>query len=236
MKKAVSYTIDAIQTHIHDHLEPGDRLPGEKELARQLDVSRSTVREALARLAEKGQVQRQWGVGTFVVESRPRTAFGMLSIRPGIPGLLATTGGTPSVHYFAYDERPADADLFPDFPNTPTFSVIRVFALDGVPVIAIRDRVVAEFEGGRRLNPAVLQAVDILVADMFAEVGVTFDLLDVQLRATELDKESRAIFDLALPEPVIETHAAGFDDQGRKILIASGIYRTRIVEFVLSVS
>lgn len=140
------------------------------------------------------------------------------------------------MHYFACDGRPPDADLFPDFPGAPTFSVIRVFALDGVPVIAIRERVVGEFEGGGRIDVAALQRVDVLLADILADVGVTFDVLDVQLRATDLDKESRAIFDLTLPEPVIEAHAVGFDDQGRKILIASGIYRTRIVELALSVS
>jgi len=42
------------------------RLPSEKELARQLGVSRTTVRTALAKLESEGLVTRRQGDGTFV--------------------------------------------------------------------------------------------------------------------------------------------------------------------------
>jgi DNA-binding FadR family transcriptional regulator len=44
----------------------GDRLPAERELARLLAASRTTVRAALERLAEGGLVSRRVGSGTFV--------------------------------------------------------------------------------------------------------------------------------------------------------------------------
>ena len=49
-------------------LRPGQRLPNEPELARQLDVGRSAVREALKTLELKGllEVRRGYGGGTFV--------------------------------------------------------------------------------------------------------------------------------------------------------------------------
>lgn len=47
-------------------LQPGDRLATERELAEQLVVSRSAVREALLRLQSAGLVERRQGSGTRV--------------------------------------------------------------------------------------------------------------------------------------------------------------------------
>lgn len=47
-------------------LRPGERLPPERELAAQLEVSRPSVREALQRLEAAGLVEARHGGGTFV--------------------------------------------------------------------------------------------------------------------------------------------------------------------------
>ncbi|OBT17298.1 transcriptional regulator PdhR [Vibrio sp. UCD-FRSSP16_10] len=49
-------------------LSPGQQLPPERELARQFDVSRPSVREAIQRLEAKGLLTRRQGGGTFVCE------------------------------------------------------------------------------------------------------------------------------------------------------------------------
>lgn len=48
-------------------LRPGDRLPGERELAAALAVGRPALREALRGLAEAGVVDIRHGVGAFLV-------------------------------------------------------------------------------------------------------------------------------------------------------------------------
>ena len=47
-------------------LKPGDKLPAERELARQLNVGRSTVREALKLLTLSGLLDSRPGDGTYV--------------------------------------------------------------------------------------------------------------------------------------------------------------------------
>jgi GntR family transcriptional regulator, L-lactate dehydrogenase operon regulator len=47
-------------------LKPGDRLPAERELAAELGVSRSTLREAIRQLASAGRLISRHGGGTFV--------------------------------------------------------------------------------------------------------------------------------------------------------------------------
>ena len=46
---------------------PGERLVAEPELARQLGVSRATLREAMRTFEGQGLIRRRQGVGTFVV-------------------------------------------------------------------------------------------------------------------------------------------------------------------------
>lgn len=218
---------------IEGRLAPGDRLPSEQELVRQLGVSRATVRDALARLAADGAIEKRWGIGTFVAHKR-RSGFGLLSLRPGIPGILATVGGTASVARFEYAEAPPAADLFPAFPDAPTLSMVRVFALDGVPLIAIRDRVVCEIDG-RRIDPEPLRSIDALVVDVLATAGIEFSWLEVELAAGELDHAGRALFGLAKPEPVIETRGVGFRPDSSRILVSRGTYRTNVVRLSLAV-
>jgi len=57
---------------VSGRLKPGDRLPTEQVLCRQLNISRSTVREALRVLEAEGWVEVRRGMGSFIVE-RPVT-------------------------------------------------------------------------------------------------------------------------------------------------------------------
>ena len=49
---------------------PGDKLPNELELAEELQVSRTTLREALRILSTRGLVEVRRGIGSFVTESK----------------------------------------------------------------------------------------------------------------------------------------------------------------------
>jgi GntR family transcriptional regulator, transcriptional repressor for pyruvate dehydrogenase complex len=67
-------TFEAVVTQIAEairngHLKQGDRLPSERLLAEQMEVSRPTLREAIAVLAKAGlvEVRPGSGGGTFVV-------------------------------------------------------------------------------------------------------------------------------------------------------------------------
>ncbi len=65
-------------------LEPGTRLPAERELCEQLGIARSTLRQALTALVQSGHLHavRGRGGGTFVATALPEVA-------PPTPALLA---------------------------------------------------------------------------------------------------------------------------------------------------
>jgi GntR family transcriptional regulator of arabinose operon len=61
-----TYIMNQIQQGIW---KPGDKLPSENELAEQFDVSRITVKNAMADIVEQGLIYRIQGKGTFIADS-----------------------------------------------------------------------------------------------------------------------------------------------------------------------
>jgi DNA-binding LacI/PurR family transcriptional regulator len=59
---------------------PGARLPAEVDLARQLGVSRGTVRQALTTLLAEGLLETRPGRGTFVVDGSTQRAAGLIGM------------------------------------------------------------------------------------------------------------------------------------------------------------
>ena len=60
-------TAEALRMRIADgHLQSGERLPTEKDMALQFGVSRTVVREAVAGLRADGLIEARHGVGVFV--------------------------------------------------------------------------------------------------------------------------------------------------------------------------
>lgn len=67
-------------------LQPGDRLPPERELAQQLNISRATLRSAIGYLAAMGVLKIRHGVGTFVADGPPeigQSSFSLMRVLHG---------------------------------------------------------------------------------------------------------------------------------------------------------
>ena len=67
MVRAADAIMDQVERLILEgKVRPGQKLPSERALAEEFDVSRPTVREAIQKLEARGLVQRRHGGGTFV--------------------------------------------------------------------------------------------------------------------------------------------------------------------------
>src|SRR5690349_21662533 len=74
--KADALAADIVVGHIRSrilrgHLRPGQRLAPERTLARQVGVSRASVRAGIGVLAAKGVLVTRHGAGTFVADGPP---------------------------------------------------------------------------------------------------------------------------------------------------------------------
>jgi len=92
-----AYVADAVADRIRvlverRGLQPGARLPAERELSNLLGVSRPTVREALSRLSEEGTMVTRRGSGTYLAPLNLRHVFEVrLQLEPFAASLAAQT-------------------------------------------------------------------------------------------------------------------------------------------------
>jgi GntR family transcriptional repressor for pyruvate dehydrogenase complex len=67
-------------------LQPGDKIPPERELARSLKISRASLRTGIGYLAAMGVMKIRHGVGTFVADGPPEFGKGSLSLMSALHG------------------------------------------------------------------------------------------------------------------------------------------------------
>jgi len=102
----VQRVIEYLRKKIMDgELPPETQLPNEPDLSTYLNISRSTVRSALAILEQGGFIQRRWGVGTFVTKNPP--TYNNLSLNSGTTQLIRSSGAEPGCAELFMTTRPA---------------------------------------------------------------------------------------------------------------------------------
>jgi GntR family transcriptional repressor for pyruvate dehydrogenase complex len=100
-KKPNSHRTMYVVNHIHSLIEngtlqPGDKIPPEREFARSLKISRASLRTGIGYLAAMGVMKVRHGVGTFVADGPPEFAKGSLRLI----GALVRAGVPAEMHIF----------------------------------------------------------------------------------------------------------------------------------------
>ena len=147
MEKKASDRV-SLSHRLHDELarvieatKPGDRLPTEPKLARQLGVSRATLREAMRTFETQGLLRRRQGVGTFVVRPQHVLDSG-LEVLESIEtlaersGLRVMPGELEIGHRFAREREARPLGLK---PGSSVTQVSRVILAEGHPVAYLLD-------------------------------------------------------------------------------------------------
>jgi GntR family transcriptional regulator len=121
---------------------PGERLPPEQELSAHLGISRGTLRTALRRLEESGEIVRRQGSGTYVGRAASTSLDEGLEKLVSYTELARQRGVTLEVGDLQVEERPLrpeTAELFGSDPEATATEVTRVLLMDGEPGAWMRD-------------------------------------------------------------------------------------------------
>jgi GntR family transcriptional regulator len=119
----------------------GQRLTSEPELAKQMGVSRATLREAMRTFETQGVIRRRQGSGTYVVGKVPVIDAG-LEVLESLDTMarrmnLAVTVGEMHVEQAEADKETADGLGVPE--KTRVTRIRRVMCADGRPVAYLLD-------------------------------------------------------------------------------------------------
>ena len=120
----------------------GQRLPSEPELAKQLGVSRATLREAMRAFETQGLIRRRQGSGTFVVVKMRGLLDNGLEVLESLETMAKRLGLEVSVSDLSVESLPADDDAATALgvpSGTPLTRVRRVVRADGRPVAYLVD-------------------------------------------------------------------------------------------------
>jgi GntR family transcriptional regulator len=131
---------ETILEAILEHKFEDDRLPSEDELAKMLNVSRTTIRTALHSLEQDGIITRRRAVGT-TVNRHVGPATLALQRLVGFDWLLQEKGYTPKIDV-SWKRGPAPAELAAVFhidPEEECCLTEKVFYADGEIAIYLRD-------------------------------------------------------------------------------------------------
>ncbi|MFD2443581.1 GntR family transcriptional regulator [Bacillus sp. CGMCC 1.16607] len=119
-----------------------EKLPSEFDLAKQLGVSRATLREALRILEEENVIIRRHGVGTFV-NSRPLFTSGIEQLN-SVTNMINQAGMKPGTIFLSSStEGPTEEDVrrFSCLPEEGIVLIERVRTANGDPVVYCIDKI-----------------------------------------------------------------------------------------------
>ena len=134
------------------NLGVGDRLPPQMVLAEQLNVSRTSLREALARLETEGLIRQMHGVGTFVADD-PQSIYSSADISLSMSEIIKVKGMEPGTSEVAVSHATADtvspkiAASLQVSGSDPLLCITRVRTADRVPFAYLIAYVVADLPG-----------------------------------------------------------------------------------------
>ena len=142
---------DALKKKIADGFwEIGQRLPSERDLADDYEVSRMTLRQAITLLVEEGILERRVGSGTYVASHRVQEKMrGTTSFTE----IVRSQGKTPSSQLISYQRKPANETEIEQLQLKASDYVVRMERVryaDNVPLVfevaSIPEKLIREFK------------------------------------------------------------------------------------------
>ncbi len=213
-------------------LPPGSPIPTERSLATEFDVSRTTVRQALAELTVEGRLLRVQGKGTFAAEPKVAQRLQLSSYTED----MIAQGRRPSSTLLDVSEIPAEAELARLLAVRAGAKVLRLHRLrlaDGEPMAMETTHLpLGRFRGLRRNVTDGGSLYKVLRERFGVEMGHAEETIETALAGPQEAELLGA--DVGLPMLLLSRHS--FDSAERPIEWVRSVYRGDRYKFVATLN
>ena len=217
------HLLDVLRT-----LPAGSSIPTERSLATDFDVSRTTVRQALAELTVEGRLVRVQGKGTFAAAPKVAQRLQLSSYTED----MRAQGRQPASRQLEITEQPAQQELATLLGTGASSTVLRLRRLriaDGEPMaIETTHLPLSRFRGLALELESGGSLYRVLRESFGVELGHADETIETALASPEEAELLGA--DVGLPMLLLSRHS--FDTDGRPVEWVRSIYRGDRYKFV----
>lgn len=216
---------DAIEHAIRaGDLEPGAGLPSERDLSKLLDLSRVTVRRAIAGLVEDGVLVQRHGAGTFVAGRIVKSISKLTSFSDD----LRARGLVPRSEFLEKslgEVTPEEAMALAVSPGTRVLRLRRIRYAGAAPLALERSVIPhAVLPDPAAVSTSLYEALD--------AVGCRPTRALQRLRAVAFDAEQARLLHVAPGSAGLFIERRSFLDDGRAVEFTCSLYRGDTYDFV----
>lgn len=227
---------NAIREQIHSgKLRQGTRLQSEVELARELGVSRQTLREATQHLTREGLLTIRHGAGTFVAES-PTQLSSALDTMTSMSALIKGHGGEPGVDGLKIRSIPATMEIATalDVPETSPVAEIFRLRLIGSKPLAIAYDYIALLDDSHWKLP-IIQTFDggSIYQFLGANFKKTLAFSEAALSAVEATRKHAELLRVKPGFPLLLMRETQFEVPNRPCLYSVIYHNSALVSFTM---
>ncbi|GAB6037892.1 GntR family transcriptional regulator [Fundidesulfovibrio butyratiphilus] len=213
---------------------PGDKIPGESELARMFGVHRMTVRQAIDKLVGDHILVRKRGRGTFLLSEKSPVLTRALENITTYHADIVGAGLEPRYVTLEAAIMPAsqeEAENLGLSPGDPVVSLYRLMLASGVPLVLERSRLPAE------LFPGILEhRLDVQLYDVVGRVYPMHLIHSRQEIGAVLPTRREAeLLQIAETCPCIWVESVVFNDEGRAVEFSRALHRGDKYRFTCSI-
>ncbi|HEX4768601.1 MAG TPA: GntR family transcriptional regulator [Lichenihabitans sp.] len=225
---------DALRAQIEaSGLRAGARLPSEAALARELRISRPTLREAIRGLAQEGLLDIRHGVGTFVA-APPPALHNPLDSMSSLTSAIRAAGGEPGVRSLSVDEVEPPAAVAAALrlpPGAPVVRIRRVRLIGDRPLGLAHEYL----PSGDRTPLSALKAFDGGSLYAFLAETLKIRLLRSEMSVTAVGATAEQARSLAVKPgaPLLFMRETHFGENGEPILHALNSHNSAIIDLTL---
>jgi GntR family transcriptional regulator len=215
-------------------LKPGARLMSEVALARNLEISRPTLREAMRILVREGLVDIKHGIGAFVADEQ-RLIWSRLDSMRSFTDLIRSVGGKPGDSDLSIERTEALDDVAEALGierGTPVGLIKRVRLIDGTPLSIANEYIrlagaddftrLAGFSGGS------------LYKFLRDRCGIALARSSVVIAAIAANASQAALLKVRKGTPLLLLREPHYDVSGRPVLFAVNYHNSDIVQFTVT--